>query len=87
MTVVHIVSVGFKPEVSQDQITNTCHNFIALGQKCIHPSSNKPYIKSARGGKDNSPEGMQDPAHLQFVDSFKPLIKTLQINDFTPAEF
>jgi hypothetical protein len=30
---------------------------IALGEKCIHPTSQKPYIKSFSGGKNNSPEG------------------------------
>jgi hypothetical protein len=30
---------------------------LALGEKCIHPNSQKPYIKSFTGGKNNSPEG------------------------------
>jgi hypothetical protein len=30
---------------------------LALGEKCIHPTSQKPYIKSFSGGKNNSPEG------------------------------
>jgi hypothetical protein len=30
---------------------------LALGEKCIHPTSQKPYIKSFTGGKNNSPEG------------------------------
>lgn len=30
---------------------------LALRDKCIHPTSQKPYIKSFSGGKNNSPEG------------------------------
>ena len=32
---------------------------LALKDNCIHPTSKKPYIKSASGGTDNSPEGLQ----------------------------
>ena len=32
---------------------------LSLKDKCIRLTSQKPYIKSATGGKDNSPEGMQ----------------------------
>lgn len=32
---------------------------VALKDNCIHPTSNNPYIKSASGGTDNSPEGFQ----------------------------
>ena len=32
---------------------------LALKDSCIHPTSKKPYIKSASGGTDNSPEGLQ----------------------------
>lgn len=27
---------------------------MALGQLCVHPDSNKPYIKSVIGGRDHS---------------------------------
>jgi hypothetical protein len=30
---------------------------LALSEKCLHPTSQKPYIKSFTGGKNNSPEG------------------------------
>lgn len=30
---------------------------LGLGQNCLHPQTQKPYIKSAIGGKNNSPEG------------------------------
>ncbi|OMP84667.1 hypothetical protein BK809_0001770 [Diplodia seriata] len=31
---------------------------MSLKDKCIHPTSQKPYIKSAVGGRNDSPEGM-----------------------------
>lgn len=30
---------------------------LALKDKCVHPETRKPYIKTAMGGKQNSPEG------------------------------
>jgi hypothetical protein len=30
---------------------------LALKDKCVHPESQKTYIKSFSGGKNNSPEG------------------------------
>lgn len=32
---------------------------LSLKDRCFHPSTGKPYIQSASGGKDNSPEGAQ----------------------------
>ena len=32
---------------------------LSLKDTCMHPASNKPYIVSASGGVDNSPEGAQ----------------------------
>lgn len=34
-----------------------CKSMLALEQKCIHPTSQQPYIKSFSGGRNNSPEG------------------------------
>ena len=30
---------------------------LELKDQCIHPTSQKPYIRSFTGGKNNSPEG------------------------------
>ena len=30
---------------------------LGLKEQCLHPTSQKPYIKSFSGGKNNSPEG------------------------------
>jgi len=32
---------------------------LALQENCIHPETKKTYVKNARGGKDNSAEGLQ----------------------------
>jgi hypothetical protein len=34
-----------------------CQRMLALREKCVHPTSQKPYVKSSSGGKNNSPEG------------------------------
>lgn len=36
-----------------------CKRMLALPQKCLHPTSNQPYVKGHGGGRDNSPEGLQ----------------------------
>lgn len=36
-----------------------CERMLTLKDNCVHPTSQQPYIKSASGGKDNSPEGIQ----------------------------
>ena len=36
-----------------------CAHILSLKETCMHPQSNKPYITSLTGGKDNSPEGLQ----------------------------
>lgn len=32
---------------------------LALKDNCIHPETKQPYVKTGKGGKDNSPEGKQ----------------------------
>lgn len=32
---------------------------VALQHECLHPTTNKPYVKSGIGGIDNSIEGLQ----------------------------
>lgn len=36
-----------------------CDRFLSLKESCIHPTKQAPYIVSLKGGKDNSPEGLQ----------------------------
>jgi len=44
---------------------------LGLADKCIHPTTKKPYIRSAMGGKDNSPEGHQGGFTHGFVVWFE----------------
>jgi hypothetical protein len=44
---------------------------LGLKDKCIHPASSKPYVRSAIGGLDNSPEGKQDGVTHVFVMEFE----------------
>ena len=44
---------------------------LGLKDQCIHPTSQKPYIKSFSGGKNNSPEGHSvgnAPSYLTHAD-------------------
>lgn len=38
-----------------------CDRMLVLREKCVHPTTKSTYIKSAVGGRDNSPEGHQVP--------------------------
>lgn len=46
------------------QRPQTCTALLALQQRCLHPETQEPYILSARGGVDISPEGLQVRALL-----------------------
>lgn len=43
---------------------------LALEHTCLHPETQKPYLKSVTGGKDNSIEGIQVPLPLNVLPSF-----------------
>ncbi|KAL8792129.1 MAG: hypothetical protein Q9195_005304 [Heterodermia aff. obscurata] len=49
----------------------TCDNVLNLKEKAIHPTTKQPYIKSASGGRDNSPEGLQNGFTHAFVMEFE----------------
>ncbi|KAI8274657.1 hypothetical protein K4K59_010466 [Colletotrichum sp. SAR11_240] len=61
----------FKELVPQEEVKAICDSMLALKDNCIHPTSSKPYIKSAVGGVDNSPEGMSDGITHVFVVEFE----------------
>ncbi|KAF4968314.1 hypothetical protein FSARC_4259 [Fusarium sarcochroum] len=70
MSLTHTVLFQFKADVSPNDVKETCKGFLALKDQCIHPTSNNPYIISVKGGKDNSPEGMQNGITHGFVLTF-----------------
>ncbi|KAL8642302.1 MAG: hypothetical protein Q9226_008524, partial [Calogaya cf. arnoldii] len=47
-----------------------CDDLLSLKDKAVHPTSKKPYIKAASGGRDNSPEGLQNGFTHAFVFEF-----------------
>ncbi|RHZ63827.1 hypothetical protein CDV55_107405 [Aspergillus turcosus] len=59
MTIIHVVQFQFKPTASPEVIKDTCTRMLNLRENCIHPTTQKPYIKASAGGKDNSIEGLQ----------------------------
>ncbi|KAL2022811.1 hypothetical protein VTK56DRAFT_4627 [Thermocarpiscus australiensis] len=70
MSVTHTVLFQFKANLKADDVKAACARFLALKQECLHPARNEPYIRSLKGGKDNSPEGLQNGMTHGFVVEF-----------------
>ncbi|KAI7908558.1 stress responsive A/B barrel domain-containing protein [Pyricularia oryzae] len=98
MTIKHIVLFQFKADASPEAIQEVCSSMVALKDKCLHPESQAPYIKSMSGGKDNSPENLQrsedrdyyvakDPAHQLFVKTAGQIIEKAIVVDYTIGVF
>lgn len=47
-----------------------CARFLALKTNCLHPLTGLTYILSLKGGRDNSPEGLQGGITHGFVVEF-----------------
>ncbi|KAI0121958.1 stress responsive A/B barrel domain protein [Daldinia grandis] len=71
MTIFHVVFFKFKDTVPPEEVKEACGRMLALGSNCIHPTSQKPYVKVHGGGKDNSPEGKQLGMTHAFVFEFE----------------
>ncbi|PCG93332.1 Dimeric alpha-beta barrel [Penicillium occitanis (nom. inval.)] len=70
MSVTHIVLFQFKPSADTAAIDDVCNRMLALKDNCLHPSSQKPYIKASSGGIDNSIEEIQNGITHAFVVEF-----------------
>ncbi|KAF2454707.1 stress responsive A/B barrel domain-containing protein [Lineolata rhizophorae] len=70
MAIIHIVMFQFKNSASADEVQDACSRMLALRDTCVHPTSKQPYIKTAMGGRDNSPEGMQGGLTHAFIVEF-----------------
>ncbi|KAK5628473.1 hypothetical protein RRF57_004188 [Xylaria bambusicola] len=57
-------------DATAEHIEKACASMLALKDNCLHPATQKPYIKSLTGGKDNSPEGRQNGIQYAFVVEF-----------------
>ncbi|KAI5371124.1 Putative stress-response A/B barrel domain-containing protein HS1/DABB1 [Septoria linicola] len=71
MAIIHIVLFEFKPSTTHDQVEDVCTRMLALSEKCLHPTTNKPYVTSYSGGRDTSPEGLQGGFSHGFVSQFE----------------
>ncbi|KAI1654465.1 stress responsive A/B barrel domain protein [Daldinia decipiens] len=71
MTIFHVVLFKFKDLVSPEEAKAACARMLALGPNCIHPTTQKPYVKVHGGGKDNSLEGKQLGMTHVFVFEFE----------------
>ncbi|KAJ3544301.1 hypothetical protein NM208_g3130 [Fusarium decemcellulare] len=70
MTITHTVLFQIKADAKPEDVKAACDRFLALKDNCIHPTTNAPYITSVKGGKDNSPEGLQGGITHGFVVEF-----------------
>ncbi|KAI0409126.1 stress responsive A/B barrel domain-containing protein [Xylaria palmicola] len=71
MAIYHIVMFRFKALLPQQEVKAACDAMLALGEKCLHPTTNAPYVKTLGGGKDNSPESLQNGFTHCFVSKFE----------------
>ncbi|KAH8708624.1 hypothetical protein GQ44DRAFT_627531 [Phaeosphaeriaceae sp. PMI808] len=71
MPIIHIILFEWKSTSTPEQIDQACKRMLALNDKCIHPTSQKPYIRSLTGGRNNSPEGHAGSFTHGFVAEFE----------------
>ncbi|KAJ5872033.1 uncharacterized protein N7529_004386 [Penicillium soppii] len=70
MTITHIVLFQFKSDVTPETINDITERMLSLKECCVHPKTQKQYIKASSGGIDNSPEGLQNGITHAFVVEF-----------------
>ncbi|KAK4149079.1 stress responsive A/B barrel domain-containing protein [Chaetomidium leptoderma] len=70
MSIIHVVLFQFKADAKQEDVKAVCDRFLSLKTNCVHPTTKTPYILSLKGGKDNSPEGLQNGMTHGFVVEF-----------------
>ncbi|CAJ2508869.1 Uu.00g138950.m01.CDS01 [Anthostomella pinea] len=71
MAILHVVMFQFKALIPLEEVAAGCDRMLVLGDKCIHPTTQAPYVKVLGGGKDNSPEGLQNGITHTFVFQFE----------------
>ncbi|KAI1194399.1 stress responsive A/B barrel domain-containing protein [Nemania serpens] len=71
MPVNHLVLFQFKAEATAEEVEKAYLHMLSLKDNCLHPATQKPYIRSLTGGKDNSPEGLQNGIQYAFVVEFE----------------
>ncbi|KAI1340639.1 stress responsive A/B barrel domain protein [Xylariaceae sp. FL0016] len=71
MAIYHVVMFQFKSLVPPDEVQAACDRMLALGDKCMRPTTQKPYVKTLGGGRENSPEGMNNGMTHVFISQFE----------------
>ncbi|KAL2108757.1 hypothetical protein VUR80DRAFT_3382 [Thermomyces stellatus] len=69
--ITHIVMFKWKDSADEASISEATSHFLSLKKRCTHPVYKTPYILSLTGGRDNSPEGLQDGLTHAFVVEFR----------------
>ncbi|RCI15502.1 hypothetical protein L249_3543 [Ophiocordyceps polyrhachis-furcata BCC 54312] len=70
MTVYHVVIFRFREGASPESIKQTCSEVMALKDRCLHPTTGRPYVVSLTGGRDMSMEGLHNDFSHVFVFQF-----------------
>ncbi|KAI1376915.1 dabb-domain-containing protein [Hypoxylon crocopeplum] len=71
MAVKHLVLFQFKADATVAAVEEATSRMLGLKNGCIHPTSQKKYIKAITGGKDNSIEGINNGITHAFVVEFE----------------
>ncbi|KAJ5966202.1 stress responsive A/B barrel domain protein [Penicillium waksmanii] len=50
MSITHVVLFQFKSGLDAQVIKDVCTRMLGLKDNCVHPSSQRPYIKASSGG-------------------------------------
>ncbi|KAK3400601.1 dabb-domain-containing protein [Sordaria brevicollis] len=57
MGIVHVELFEFKPLATQEEVQEVCDKMMSLKDRCTNPKTHLPYLKTAIGGANVSPQG------------------------------
>ncbi|CAM1504537.1 Fc.00g021280.m01.CDS01 [Cosmosporella sp. VM-42] len=69
--ITHLTLLDFKHSTSAQAESDALYQMVQLKDKCIHPITTQPYIKSIRGGKNVSPQDLNAGTTHAFVIEFR----------------
>ncbi|KLU91005.1 hypothetical protein MAPG_09530 [Magnaporthiopsis poae ATCC 64411] len=71
MPVVHVVLMAFEPLATPQEVKKIVQNMLALKDKCVHPKTQKPYVKLTKGGVNLTSDGFAEGYSHSFVMEFE----------------
>ncbi|MCJ1466406.1 hypothetical protein MMC07_005025 [Pseudocyphellaria aurata] len=83
--VYHLVLCSWQPNLTPEKIIENSKYFLSLKEKCLHPDTHKPYIRSLTGGIDNSIENAQQGTTHGFIVEFDSVADRDYYRDKDPA--